>query len=244
MELIRANPNAFVLLYVMAHRARWSSGFNAEGLEPGESLLGDFESYGMTMREYRTAKQNLEKWKFATFKTTNKGTVGKIINTRVFSILGEPFDNQNDKRPTSKRQASDKRPTTNYKGIEGIEGIKGGNPPVTADAGSPEKLSQSPGWKLAKDLRGIQRQITQAKESANPDLKLIAGLQATLAPITAEIRQRGKPATVKPSVSRSTSEPKRVINIHEDLTPEQRNAYTAKLRAAANGSEPQPTTEP
>jgi hypothetical protein len=116
IELIRANPNAFILTYVIAHRARFHDGFNADGLERGEAMLGDFESYGMTERQYRTAKEQLTKWHFATFKTTNKGTLGKLMDTRLFDPLNIQADGQNDTRPTDKRRAADGQPTTNKEG--------------------------------------------------------------------------------------------------------------------------------
>lgn len=115
LELIRANPNAFILAYVIAYRARYRGGFNADGLEQGEAMLGDFESCGMSEREYRTAKAQLAKWRFATFKTTNKGTLGRLIDTRLFDPLNISTDRQNDNQPTGQRQASDGQPTTNKK---------------------------------------------------------------------------------------------------------------------------------
>ena len=126
IELIRANPNAFILAYVIAHRARFHDGFNADGLERGEAMLGDFESYGMTERQYRTAKEQLTKWHFATFKTTNKGTLGKLMDTRLFDPLNISTDRQNDNQPTGKRQAGDGQPTTNKKVKKGNNEKEGG----------------------------------------------------------------------------------------------------------------------
>jgi hypothetical protein len=111
LELIRANPLAYVLAAVIAHRGRWREGFNADGLALGEAFLGDFRSYGMSERQYRTAKQQLAKWRFATFKATNKGTVAKLMDTRLFSILPLEADGQNDGQPTDKRRTSDGQAT-------------------------------------------------------------------------------------------------------------------------------------
>ena len=114
-ELIRANSNAFVLLYIIAHRARWRQGFNAKGLGPGEALIGDHAECSMSAREYRTAKHFLSKHGFATFKPTNKGTIAtlaKLAEGNVFDINSEkgdePSDNQNNERPTSTRQLTKK----------------------------------------------------------------------------------------------------------------------------------------
>lgn len=104
LELIRANQNAFVLLYVIAFRAQWKVGFNRHNLAREEALLGDHENYGMSERQYRTAKQKLQTYGFATFKTTNKGTVAKLANTAIFSVSTAANDGQNDSRPTSDRR--------------------------------------------------------------------------------------------------------------------------------------------
>jgi len=127
LELATANRNAFVLLYVMATRARRRGGFNRHNLQINESFLGDFSAYGMSQREYRTAKDFLSKHGFATFRATSKGTIGTIIDTRVFDINAIAADEQNDEQPTndrqaadeqatSKRRAADEQPTTNKEG--------------------------------------------------------------------------------------------------------------------------------
>src|SRR5436190_6363360 len=120
LEIIRTNKNAMVLALVIAMRARWKTeGFHRFNLQPGEALLGDYQSYGMTEREYRTAKENLSEWKFATFRTTNKGTIGKLTDTRLFYVLQNPNDGQNAKQTTGKRRTDDGRTTTNLEGIDG-----------------------------------------------------------------------------------------------------------------------------
>ena len=55
IELILANPKAFILAFMIAFRARWKDGFNRHGLDKGEAMLGDWTAYGMTRQEYRTA---------------------------------------------------------------------------------------------------------------------------------------------------------------------------------------------
>jgi hypothetical protein len=96
LALIRHYSPAYTLAAMIAHRARWrTDGFNPRGLQFGEAYLGDFESYGMTEREYRTAKKILADGHFATFKTTNKGTIAKLIDTRLFRINPPIVDGQN-----------------------------------------------------------------------------------------------------------------------------------------------------
>jgi len=113
MELLKANPLAFVLLYVIARRARWADGFNRHGLAKGEAFIGDFESYGMTEQNYRTAKAQLAKWKFATFKPTNKGTVAALTDTSVFSVSTMHDNGQSNDRVTDSQRTANGRVTTN-----------------------------------------------------------------------------------------------------------------------------------
>ena len=125
LELIRTNHHAFVLASIIAIRARWNTtGFFRHNLKPGEALLGDYESYGMSEREYRTAKSRLSEWGFATFKTTNKGTVGRLIDTRLFSVLNDKGDEQGDKQATNGRRTDDGRATTNLEGHRKKEGVE------------------------------------------------------------------------------------------------------------------------
>jgi hypothetical protein len=113
LELIGLNPLAYVLLAVIAHRARWREGFNRHGLALDEALLGDYDNYGMTEREYRTAKSQLEKAGFATFRKTNRGTIAKLADTRIFSIRAGADDHQSAMIQASNCQRSDGQMTTN-----------------------------------------------------------------------------------------------------------------------------------
>lgn len=112
MELLARNPNALVLAYVIAFRAQYSSGFNRHHLKPGEALLGDFKNYRMTEQNYRTAKKELEQGGFATFRVTPNGTIGRLINTRLFSVLPSACNGQSNRRVTDGQRAANGRPTT------------------------------------------------------------------------------------------------------------------------------------
>jgi hypothetical protein len=111
IELIKLNPRALVLAYVIAARANWRGGFNHQGCNFGEACLGDYENYGMSEREYRTAKDHLAKNGFATFKSTTKGTVAKLTDTRLFKINPPTGGGPG----TDQRQTSDGLTTTNLK---------------------------------------------------------------------------------------------------------------------------------
>lgn len=111
-EFLLKYPNANHLLMVMAFRARRTD-HPMNGLKAGQCFLGDYASIGLTERQYRTAKKQLSEWNLATFKGTNKGTVGTIVNTKVYDINEEARDEQVAMQETGKRQAVDGQATTN-----------------------------------------------------------------------------------------------------------------------------------
>ena len=110
-ELLK-NPICFGLLAVIAYRAKRTNKFSAMNLEKGESLLGDHKNYGMTRQQYRTALKKLEKWEFLTIRTTSKGTVAKLINSRVWDINEE--GEQPSIQPEANHQATIKQPSSNH----------------------------------------------------------------------------------------------------------------------------------
>jgi hypothetical protein len=127
IELLKANPYAFILAYIIAYRGQYSDTFNRNNLALGEALLGDFKSYGMSHRQYRTAVEQLARWQFATFRTTNRGTIGRLLDTRLFSIFRLPDDKQNDTPPSGDRQPADNQPTSTKNGKKDKNGESGKN---------------------------------------------------------------------------------------------------------------------
>jgi hypothetical protein len=120
LELLGANQDAFALAYYIAARANWHGGFNRHGCAFGEAFLGAgaTEFYGMGKGDkgesrYRRAKAYLVKWNFATFKPTNKGTIGKLTDTRLFKNNPPKSDGQNDVQATDSGRTADGQPTTN-----------------------------------------------------------------------------------------------------------------------------------
>lgn len=108
--LVLRRPSAFVLLSIIAKRAKRSNDHPYPELEMGEALIGDYKTYGVSEQIYRTDKDFLRRFNFATFKPTSKGTIAKLINSSVFdiNIEGEQRPNQR-----TKEQAINDRPTTN-----------------------------------------------------------------------------------------------------------------------------------
>ncbi len=84
-------PKEFMLLNMIAYRARLKPTAYPCKLETGEAFIGkgDFERYGWSEANYRTAKKRLKKWGFIDTRITNKGTIAKILNTRIFDIDAE-----------------------------------------------------------------------------------------------------------------------------------------------------------
>ena len=93
------DKNAFMLLTQIALRAR-RFGSSIHELKIGEAMIGDHRNVGLTQREYRTAKGHLVKYGLATFRTTNRGTIAKILNTAIYDINIDESDKQNDKQVT------------------------------------------------------------------------------------------------------------------------------------------------
>lgn len=78
--------NAFVLLTVIALRARRTGGFNRHGLQIGQALIGNYKAYGMSRQEYRSAKVRLQRYGLARFRPTNKGTVATLLDQTIYDI--------------------------------------------------------------------------------------------------------------------------------------------------------------
>ena len=124
-ELVAANHRAFVLLYQIAERVQRTAAFNRCNLDKGEAFIGDFKSLNITRGQYRYAKKYLEKNGFATFRTTNKGTIAKQINFDVFDPNLEGDDQQND-HPATVKQPSGNHPTTTTNNVKKENNAKNG----------------------------------------------------------------------------------------------------------------------
>ncbi len=109
-ELIRQRPSAFVLLALIVDRSRKVSLDINDGIEVGEAFIGDVEKYKATPQSYRTDKRYLEKFKLVTFKSTNKGTVAKIVKSSIFDISRTtPTSNLTNQQQSSNIQLTTKQ---------------------------------------------------------------------------------------------------------------------------------------
>ena len=184
-ELLKC-PTAFALASIIAYRARRNDCFNTHNLSVGEALLGDYRKYGMSEREYRTAKEKLRKWKIATFQATNKGTIGKLLDESIYDINADDGDGRRDRQETDgatdKRQASD-RPETTNKNIRTKERKK--KPPISPPGGaaiSQELLEQFEEARTLYpgDKRGLDTEFENLKRKHRDWREIVPALLPSL----------------------------------------------------------------
>jgi hypothetical protein len=180
-ELVAANHRAFVLLYQIADRVQRTAAFNRCNLDKGEAFIGDFKSLNMTRGQYRYAKKYLEKNGFATFRTTNKGTIAKQINFDVFDPNLEGDDQQND-HPATFKQPAGNHPTTTTNNVKKENNAKNG-----------KKAPNSSNGGMSLDVRlialdkSIKEKKQEAEEYKNRHRAEVAGGEYLWAPGTRKI---------------------------------------------------------
>lgn len=110
-DFLDNHPIANHVLNVIARRARRTP-CKLNKLEIGECFIGH-KGLGITERQYRTAKKQLSEWTLVEFKrgrkTTDKGTVAKLLDSRVYDINAT----EDDGRVTEERRKNDGKETTN-----------------------------------------------------------------------------------------------------------------------------------
>ncbi len=112
------HPNAFLLLYFIARRARRRIG-KPDGLSIGQAHIGDWQNMGLTRGQYRAAlrvlilKNLLEvvetcrTRKKTTTGTTTIGTLVRLKDSRIWDINQEVNNHPNDHRTTTERPPND-----------------------------------------------------------------------------------------------------------------------------------------
>jgi hypothetical protein len=98
-ELCKLNPVAFMVLYLIASRTRFKPGLEV----PMGSAIVDWKVLGITEQQFRTAKSQLEKLGLATFKSTTRGTLGKLTDSRVFESLNSSNNGLINGQPTDSK---------------------------------------------------------------------------------------------------------------------------------------------
>lgn len=132
-----SHPNAFILLYFIAKRARRIPG-QADGLNVGECHIGDWESMGLSRQNYRTALKVLCQKKILRILETNRtrknsttgittsGTKVLLLNSMIWDInqeednhlpnhcltTAQPLPNHEEERIRKKKKEKEEQPQT------------------------------------------------------------------------------------------------------------------------------------
>ncbi len=114
------HPNAFLLLTIIAERARWNEKNLTGGLKPLQCVLGTTEILwkGCTRMQLRTAIRTLIRNHQIVTKTTKRGTVVTLINTDIVEVN----INKVNHKITNQQPSEGENATTNLKGYKKIEG--------------------------------------------------------------------------------------------------------------------------
>jgi len=117
LELLEASPSAFLLLVLIAFRARRTgSTYSTHKLKMNEAVIGDHETIGLTRQQYRGAMEKLEKYGLAVFKRDKRGTIATLISTAIFDINAESGEDAfNDKQPFQNLLGAIQQPTDKHK---------------------------------------------------------------------------------------------------------------------------------
>lgn len=151
-KMLTRRPTAFLLLFLIAQRARRTNDSNFDDLEIGEALIGDYENYGQTEQIYRSDKKFLEKYKFITTRSTTKGTIAKIIDTSIFDINAESTNEQTNDQLTINQRSTNDQLTTN-KNIKKVKNEKKYNDQFESFWSQyPRKVAKSSAWKSFRRL--------------------------------------------------------------------------------------------
>jgi hypothetical protein len=163
LELIEEAPLAFTLAAVISLRAKWSSGPSIKGLSRGEAFIGDWRRCGLSEQQYRTAKKQLANWGYATFRATNRGTVARLCDTRLFDPLAlacNGLANEPSNEPVN-TMATDSQRLTNT----GKQRAKNKQGEEEADGLPPEVVAwnQSPGLTAVRTWTASRARLLSAR---------------------------------------------------------------------------------
>jgi len=114
------HPNAFLLLTIIAERARWKEKNLTGGLKPLQCVLGTTEILwkGCIRKILRGAIKTLIRGHQIVTKTTTKGTIVTLVGTDVVQVNV----NTKDQQRANERPTEDINGATNLKGYKKIEG--------------------------------------------------------------------------------------------------------------------------
>ncbi|MCC2547691.1 hypothetical protein LJY25_14645 [Hymenobacter sp. BT175] len=177
-QLIR-QPNCLAVLTLVAYRARRSDELSLNGLSEGEAMMGDFDACGLTRQEFRTALNKLLAWGFVTTRTTNRGTVVKLISSAVYDINSATINQQSNQQTTSQQPTSNQLATTNKKDKkERSKNTLSDSASASSDA--EVDLSFAAFWELYGRKEGSKAKMTRQWNALPPSERgsILAGLKA------------------------------------------------------------------
>lgn len=79
------DTDAFLMLLKIAYNTKREDSFSIPDCEIGEAFI-TAEMIGVSQQTFRTTKNKLAKWGFATFKATNKGTIARMTTDKFFKL--------------------------------------------------------------------------------------------------------------------------------------------------------------
>lgn len=112
-HLVLTRPSAYILLTLIAFRAKRTNERTFNGLEVGEALVGDYSKYLSTRRKYRTDVNILKEAQLITTRKSNRGTIAKLADSSIFDINTEEEDHQEDHQKTTSRPPAGQQEATN-----------------------------------------------------------------------------------------------------------------------------------
>jgi hypothetical protein len=119
LEILRADPNAFLLLMLQSLESRWGNEQNPNNLQIGESLIGKKSIqalFGWREQQFREVKKrNAHRYKKATYVGTHQGTIAKLVDNS-FCVIHPEESNAHNNAHNNAQKNSEQRlnnaPTT------------------------------------------------------------------------------------------------------------------------------------
>ena len=112
--LLKNKPNAFLLLTLIAGRAKYHNKNGDDSLRINEAYIGDHQSCGLTRQKYRTAITILVDRKHIVTRRVKNGFIAKLISTDVFNPTSQPTNIKNQNGPIGKAVSLDKKEPNNH----------------------------------------------------------------------------------------------------------------------------------
>jgi len=116
--LLKNKPNAFLLLTLIAGRAKYHNKNGDDSLRINEAYIGDHQSCGLTRQKYRTAITILVDRKHIVTRRVKNGFIAKLISTDVFNPTSlptrQPTNIKDQNGPLEKAGSLDKKEPNNH----------------------------------------------------------------------------------------------------------------------------------